>query len=253
MDQFSSAQDRLPAALNRLRTLTLEALSLEEPLSRLQDRLNQVRQDLELSEDEFQILRQELWASLRRADPDDALPPVPALDAGLLVRLRQYLGGELPDAPTGPDQIERIALGKLPLLDHPPVFLEADEQAHWAARAALMSALSAHEQQQNIGLRVIRSVPFAHGPLRPLALGSEARLEDLGTLYLTSCRLVFWGARLCSWRWHELGSLDLFEGALRINPLQQPSALLQLHSGGTRAVELLGALASYYLERESTG
>jgi hypothetical protein len=149
-----------------------------------------------------------------------------------LRRLQQQLG--LTDHDLGRDQallcrlrlLARIAEGNLPEVQA-PVQLVPDERCHWVVQCTLADRISLAQHARGplagIGFEMQGGEPFAAtGPRDELRPAEDILPSDLGTLVITSRRVIFRGARRTVSVPHaRIDRVTLYADGVRIEEIAQ--------------------------------
>ena len=167
-------------------------------------------------------------------------------------QLQEQLGLTAEDLSADREQLHRLWLlsrverGSLPQLSS-PLSLAAEEKCHWVVRSSFCQRTglpsSPRREASAIVFRIDDDTPFEVGAQRDY-IGADPRFlpVDVGTVILTSRRLVFRGAkRRVQFPYVLLQSVSLFHDAIRVVGSDGTSAYLLVEDAELTAAILLRA------------
>ncbi len=145
--------------------------------------------------------------------------------------------------------IARINDGRLPVTEAPSVLTKRNEVVHAEFPASLLKEVAVREYQaghQGVSFRVMKGVRFHTGGTRgrSVVVGSQFRVEDAGTLSITSQRLVFTGEKKAmEMPYSKMLDFDGYSDGVRIHlSNRQNSPLFQIEKGELAVAVLNGAV-----------
>ena len=219
--------------------------------------LEAIRSRRDVSQDEARLVALALY---RRALRDAAADARFTQDEQKrLGQLQEQLGLTAEDLSADREQLHRLWLlsrverGSLPELAS-PLALAPEERCHWVVRSSFCqrTGLPASQRREAsaIVFRVEDDTPFEVGPERDY-IGADPRYlpVDVGTVILTSRRLIFRGAkRRLQFPYILLQSISLFHDAIRVVGSDGTSAYLLVEDAELTAAILLRAARTRRLD-----
>ena len=214
------------------------------------EQLAAIRAQRDLSEDETRMAAIALYRrALRDAAADARFTDD---EQKRLSQLQEQLGLSAADLSADREQLHRLWLlsrverGSLPELTS-PLALSLEERCHWVVRSSFCQRTglpsSQRREASSITFRIDDDTPFEVGPERD-DIGADPRYlpVDVGTIVLSSRRLIFRGAkRRVQFPYVLLQSVSLFGDAIRVVGSDGASAYLLVEDAELTAAILLRA------------